>query len=43
MRRHIFYLKELDSGLTVDAPNQLASSNSTFIFHASTKLNGGPV
>ena len=44
MRRHISYLKKLDNGLTVDGPNQLASSyTTTFIVHASTELNRGPV
>lgn len=44
MRRHISYPKELDSGSSVDAPNQLASSYTiTLIFHASAKLNKGPV
>lgn len=44
MRRHISYPKELDSRSSVDAPNQLASSyTTTLIFHASAKLNRGPV
>lgn len=41
MKRHISYLKEFDSGLTVDAPHLLASSYiTTFIFQATAKLIG---
>lgn len=41
MRRHISYLKGLDSGLTADASHSVASSYiTTFIFHPSAKLVG---